>query len=325
MVLTNVQMMTFAGIQPAANRNAIISDLLLEGLDGLTHMTEEEVRDACVSYAKRTNGPFPVILTPIQKQRIKALMLWVQDMHRVGEPLSFPDETTQREFCTTITDALERDRRRKIQMKEGESYLDSSFDIKLKSSFQWQKWSEELETTLSQVIGVKGLPLSYVIREEEDATEFNSEIEYDDAAILSTALVGPEYIQDARTVHKIISKNVDQTADAYTYIKSISRHRNGRQDILALRERYSSDAAAQGIINKAKNDLANLQYRNERNFSFEKFSSRLQKVYDNLAAQGREVNNGDIVDALWDRIKHIQLQHYVASLKVDYQCNQRDY
>ena len=220
---------------------------------------------------------------------------------------------------------MERDRRRKIQTKEGESYLDSSFDIKLKSSFQWQKWSKELETTLSQVIGVKGLPLSYVIREEEDAAEFNSEIEYDDAAILSTALVGPEYIQDARTVHKIISKNVDQTADAYTYIKSILRHRNGRQDILALRERYSSDAAAQGIINKAKNDLANLQYRNERNFSFEKFSSRMQKAYNDLAAQGREVNNGDIVDALWDRIKHIQLQHYVASLKVDYQCNQRDY
>ena len=164
-----------------------------------------------------------------------------------------------------------------------------------------------------------------MIREEEDAAEFNSEIEYDDAAILSTALVGPEYIQDARTVHKIISKNVDQTADAYTYIKSISRHRNGRRDILALRERYSSDAAAQGIINKAKNDLANLQYHNERNFSFEKFSSRLQKAYDDLAAQGREVNNGDIVDALWDRIKHIQLQHYVASLKVDYQHNQRDY
>ena len=87
MVLTNVQMMTFAGIQPAANRNAIISDLLSEGLDGLTHMTEEEVRDACVSYAKRTDGPFPVILTPIQKQRIKALMLWVQDMHQVREPL----------------------------------------------------------------------------------------------------------------------------------------------------------------------------------------------------------------------------------------------
>ena len=325
MVLTNIQIMTFLGIATANERNAIIADLLTEGLAGLTHMTDEEVRDACVSYAKRTDGVFPVILTPIQKQRIKALMLWVQDMHRVDLPLSFPNGTTQQEFRDAITGALERDRRRKIQRKEGDAYLDSSFDIKLKSSVQWQKWIEELDTTLSQIIGVKGLPLSYVIREEEAAAPFDETIDYNDAAILSTALTGPEYIQDARTVHKIISKNVDQIADAYTYIKSIARHRHGRRDILALRERYSSDAAVQGIINKAKSDLESLQYRNERNFSFEKFSSRLQKAYDDLESQGRTVNNGDIVDALWDRIKHSELQHYIASLKVDYQRNPRGY
>ena len=119
--------------------------------------------------------------------------------------------------------------------------------------------------------------------------------------------------------------NVHEDSDAYTYIKSLLRHRNGRRDILALRERYSSEATRQAIINAAKATLENLRYKNERNFSFEKFSSKLQKAYDELADNGREVNNGDIVDALWNRIQSPDLQIYINTLKVNYQQNHRSY
>ena len=81
--------MNMIGVGPAANRNAIIADLLSEGLDGLKHMTDEEVRDTCASYAKRTDGPCPVILTPVLKQHIKSLVLWVKDQGRVGQALAF--------------------------------------------------------------------------------------------------------------------------------------------------------------------------------------------------------------------------------------------
>ena len=66
--LTNVQIMTFVGIgPPAANRNAIIADFLSEGLVGLIHMTDKEVRDTCSSYAKRQDGQFPIVLTPVRR------------------------------------------------------------------------------------------------------------------------------------------------------------------------------------------------------------------------------------------------------------------
>ena len=154
---------------------------------------------------------------------------------------------------------------------------------------------------------------------------FDTSLPYDDAVINAMTLTGQEYQQDARTVHKIIMKNVHKDSDAYTYIKTLIRHRNGRRDIKALRERYSSDATKQAIINKAKNDLQNLIYKNERSFSFEKFSSKLQKAYDELEDNGRAVNNMDIVDGLWKRIQATDIQLYVASLKVEYQRNPRSY
>ena len=322
--LTNIQIMNMIGVGPAANRNAIITDLLSEDLDGLKHMTDEEVCDTCASYAKRTDGPFPVILTPVQKQRIKSLVLWVKDQERVGQALAFPGTTTQAQFRTALAEALERERRRKDQKKEGESCLDSSFNTKLKSALQWEKWAEELNTNLCQIVGVRGVPLTYVIR-EGDMPVFDASLPYDEAVINAMTLTGQEFQQDARTVHKIIMKNVHEDSDAYTYIKTLIRHRNGRRDIKALRERYSSDATKQAIINKAKNDLQNLIYKNERSFSFEKFSSKLQKAYDELEDNGRAVNNMDIVDGLWKRIQATDIQLYVASLKVEYQRNPRSY
>ena len=84
MVLSKIQMFGMIGVSNPQSRNAIIADFLSEGIEGLRRMTVEDVREACAGYAKRTDNPFPVILTPIQKQRFKSLVLWVKDMDRVS-------------------------------------------------------------------------------------------------------------------------------------------------------------------------------------------------------------------------------------------------
>ena len=75
------------------------------------------------------------------------------------------------------------------------------------------------------------------------------------------------------------------------------------------------------IVNTAKSSLENLKYKNEQSFSFEKFSAKLQKAYDELEDNGRTVQNGDIIDALWEKIQISELQANLDSLKVDYVRN----
>ena len=207
-------------------------------------MSGEDVRDTRASYAKRQNGAFPIVLTPIQRQRMKALVLWVKDRDRVSQPLEFPNTMTQDELRRELNESLERERRRKDQKKDGESYLDSTFNTKLKSAAQWEKWIEELESTLCQIIGVRGVLLSYVIR-ESDASTFDTTVTYEEAVTEAMSLTGVEFTNDARTVHKIILKNIHEDSDAYTYEKILIRHCDGRRDVKALCTRYSSDAARQ--------------------------------------------------------------------------------
>ena len=87
-------------------QTAIEDDFLSKGLQGLKDMTDLDAKDVCSSYSKRTDKPFPVILTPLERQRMKALTLWVKDMVRVGREPSFDDGTTRPVFIQALKDAL---------------------------------------------------------------------------------------------------------------------------------------------------------------------------------------------------------------------------
>ena len=217
MAITNTQILTWLGIADTNSWNAIEEDFLSEGLGGLENMSEADIKVVCSSYAKRTDEPFPVILTPLEKQRMKSLTLWVKDMIRVGLEPEFEDDTTRGMFIKELNDSLSRERRCKEQKKVGESFHDHSFTTKLKSQAQWEKFSEELESTLSLIIGASGVPLSYVICEQEEP-DFDFDMSYDEAVIQAVALEGDEFRLDARTVHQLIISNVVEDSDAYMYI-----------------------------------------------------------------------------------------------------------
>ena len=67
MAITNMKIMACIGISVLNQRNAIISELLSDGLSGLEHMTHDDVKDTCSSYAKRTDSPFLIILMLLVK------------------------------------------------------------------------------------------------------------------------------------------------------------------------------------------------------------------------------------------------------------------
>lgn len=277
MVLNKIQMFSMIGIANTQARNAVMADFASEGHEGFRGMTAEDVCNACSTHAKRTHGPFPVMLTPVQKLRIKSPVLWINDMDCVNHPVEFADGTTQAVFQEVSSDALERDRRRRVQKKEGESHIDSAFNSKLKSGTQWEKWIEEPDSASGQITGIRRVPLSHVVREKEEA-DFDRELPHEHAVVQGTVLEGEEFKQDARTAHQIVLKNSDEDSDAHTHVKPFVRQRNGRKDLEALRFCRSSEAARQSKINKAKAEPATLRCKSERSFSFEKFSAKLQKA-----------------------------------------------
>ena len=317
MSVTILQILTHLGISTPAHRAIIKEDLLPapDGLSNLVNETEEGINDMCMAY-NRAGDPavrFKVSRTAIK--RLVSLMHWVKDQERIGAVARFAAGTTQAVILAEIADATVRERCRKTQRKSGESLITNEFVVKLKNSAQWERWKVELKTTLSSVIGVKGVPLVYVIRENDTPRE-NANYTWDQKYELSVELNGPEYNIDKKTVHQIILRNVGEDSDAYTYLKPRIDQEDGREDIKALFNRYDNQATQQERINTANRTLDTMVYKNERAMSFELFSSKIQEAVDDLEDCGRAPHDGDIVDKIWRKILNPELSAYVEALKV---------
>ena len=200
----------------------------------------------------------------------------------------------------------------------------SEFTVQLKNRQQWDRWYLELQTTLGAIIGAKGIPLTYVIW-ENDAPILAGRDTWEEMAIAGAPLTGRDYKRDCTTVHQIIVRNITKDSDAFTYIKPHLKHENGRKHIKALLGRYESAAGIQERVAEANRTLQNLRYRNKRAMSFEAFSAKMQGAIDELENCGRAEHNANIVDKLWARIQNVELQSYVEALKVDYQRNPRPF
>ena len=120
----------------------------------------------------------------------------------------------------------------------------------------------ELESNLKIIVGAQGIPLSYIIRENDapDQTERNT---WEEKAVLAVPLTGRLYKQDNLTVHNIILHNISDASYAFTYVKPYIKKDNGRTDIKALRSRYENIAMQEQYVREAKLTIETIQYRNE--------------------------------------------------------------
>lgn len=324
MPITVSQVLEWIGITDAAQKRAVTADLAPnpEKFSNLIDETQEGIKDVCDSYTKLEQDSFRLPRSVIK--RLVSLMLWAKDCHRLDEGTEFPNGTTKADCLALLDDARVRDELRKSQVKAGKALIASEFVLKLKNRSQWERWSVELKSTLNSIIGSKGIPISYVIRENQDA-ELDGHATWELKAYHGANLAGPQYRMDCKLVHQIIIRNIAEESDAYTYVKSELKNEDGRKDILALRKRYENQAVLQERINEANRTLTSLAYKNERSLTFERFSSKLQKAIDTLNECERAPHNGDIVDSLWGRIQNAELQPYVQALKVQYSQNPRSY
>ena len=324
--LNTLDILTMCGINTAAARTGIRDDMMTDP-EGISHLTGEDVegiQSACAGYARRTiaNGRFNV--TRVQQKQLISLMHWVKDKSRLNEPAEFAAHYTQAMLRSEIEEARERHQDRTDQKKKGESISTTDFQVKLETASQWERWDIELEGTLKMIIGANGVPLSYVIR-PNDAPDLSPQATWGERAKLAAPHTGNKFKMDALAVHNIITRNISESSDAYTYIKPRIKETNGRVDIKALKSRYQNAAMQDMYINEAKKTLAIISYKSERAMKFEVFSGKFQNAVNILETYGRGMHNDDIVDLVWTKLQNADLSLFVSSLQVDYRRNRQPY
>lgn len=303
------------GFDNVATRNRL-RDEGLSTFNDLRSMKEKDIRDLAESYGRRTAGDGRFIFGIRRTRYLLGLIHWVQDFGRVGEVPSlvgFEDDPDV--FREALDIASDRADVRKVEKEQSDTVSKAADPGKFKDERKWPEWEPAFVNYLSTIPGVSGVPLSYVVREQEEADASFPYESFNERAVACAPLTGALFQADARKVHQLL-KSFLQTESAEQWIKSIARKQSGRADMKALRNHYSGEGNTSRRIAIAERTRDTLHYKSERAMSFSSFLDKLQKMFNIFVEENEEISEPAKVRMLLKKVEHPQLQDAIGALRV---------
>jgi hypothetical protein len=306
------QILYWIGFDVEASRN----NLRTQSLGTFSDMLSLNVKDVIAmgtDWAGRTvpNGKFHI--GAIRLKYLQALIHWIQDFSRVSGTPSIVglNKTT---FKSQLTRALTRAEIRKNLSDQASITAKAASPGPLENERQWKQWEEKFVNYARSHIGSNGIPLSYVIR-ENDAPDIEGE--YPDF-ILETIAKAPHegefYLADRMQVfNMLVSFTSGQPSG--DWLKSTVKYSDGRRSMQALRAHFAGEGNASRNIAEADRLKESLFYKSERAMTFETFLTQCQKMYNIYEKEGDPMSEDSRIRFLFKKVQHPGLQGAIEALK----------
>ena len=305
------QILMWIGFSTALSRARIAEESFNDYTD-IEQMKEKDVTDISDSFQKRPAAQ-RIIFGQRKTKKLQALIHWVKDFRRCNLLPNIVN-LERATFLADLDVAARREEIRRVQIENSDSVMKEASPGPLISESKWHEWEPAFENYLSSGFGVDGVPLSYVIRKEEDPDPDAEYSDFTDRCTACAPLQGPAYDADKRKVHQyIVSFTQGQLSE--DWIKSIKRLKDGRQDMLALRQHFEGEGNATRRIAQAERLRDSLFYRNERSLTFEMFLNKAQRMFNIFEQQGEPMTEEAKVRFILKKVQHPQLANSVETMR----------
>lgn len=200
------------------------------------------------------------------------------------------------------------------------------------------KWTEAFQDYLARVIGVRLIPLSYVIREDETPPAMTPPLMAGQPHSIEHGSVEGELIARASHNHALFRDDnatvyykLEEATRSTSYadsIKPFQRTKNGRAAWLALTSQYAGDDKWEAEIKRQDDLLHTRIWKGQSNFTLEKFIQQHRSAYVSMEACAQHIdyqlpNQHTRVGYLLEAIQcdDAGLQAAMASVRVDKEEN----
>jgi hypothetical protein len=270
------------GINAAASRDVFI---VIEGLDTMESFAllsgDTDVTEMAKRMASRSVNGGRVILGTMHIKKIQALVFWVKDLANRGITPD-PDEWDVDEMAKAM------------EMKEASVNFDKiDVDLidpgKCQTDFGWDAWQIAFLNKLSATMGAAKAPLSYVVRPDID-TSYVFEDD-DEERMYQMPLAGENFKRDTKLVYSMLKAACVKT-DAWTWIQDHDKSSNGRQAWLTLVKHYDGTGELNKRLERAKEEMNRLHYKDEKSYPFERYITKLKENFFILAKDADEALTG---------------------------------
>ncbi len=309
----------YCGFAAANDRISIAQDGF-ESFEDIMSLSEKDVSSLAKGFAERTVASGKIVFGLRQTNLLRATVHWAQDFRRISRAPTLDGIGAMPDFKAAIETAKQRAQIRKHNAEESDSLSTASDPGKLKRQKDWLVWSRSLTNYLSTILGQDGVPLSYIIRENDEPdydNEDKADYDFEQLSIKCAPLVGVFYKTDARKVHQLIHGFV-QGETAETWIKPKEKRQNGRLDFKALQAQYSGEGNKSVRIKEAEVLRNSLHYKNERAMSFEKFLTNMQAMFTGFEDNDELLTDAQKIRLLFQKVQSPSLTQVKNALQVPY-------
>ena len=216
----------------------------------------------------------------VAEKNLKLAVFYLKHKQRCSEDVAFAD----------VTLANVRQLKPLYDLEQGYKQPDDPDPTKIINSRDWTKTFDALDEHLESVLGVNGVPLNYITRQDtapqqEPADGWTSERAKMiaraphftlDAAGNPTATHTNAYQSDNLEVWNILSKLTRNSGDCWTYVKTGQPRKDGRAAFRALYEHYLGANNVEIQANYHENRLRKNTYHGEkRRHNFHKYATEI--------------------------------------------------
>ena len=138
------------------------------------------------------------------------------------------EDLTEEQFLNGLDMAGQRSEVRKKMIEDSDTNAKEASPGPLKAELGCTEWQPKFVNYLSTILGVGGVPLSYVIRDNEEPDKDSTFDNFNEKFISQSPLSGVIYESDRSSVHQhLVSFTTGQPSE--NWIKPMLRFRDGRK------------------------------------------------------------------------------------------------
>ena len=263
--------------------------------------TSDQLKANFKALANLTVAQGKIAARPSQVRNVRAFHWWVKHEFVLG-----------RDPATGTFDADPVNVQRMLEMEEEMAMFVRSAETepakpdKLKETSRWEDWKNVFISHLRCRPGVKGYPLTYIIRDNE-VPDISPKPNVLDLYVAAAPLHGTVFEQDTKTVHNIIQSLIAGNRNAEGKLAPLVDELNGRRDFQALVDHYEGTGPDAMDLQKANNFIAKHYYGGEksRDMCWDVFESKLVASFVALERHygAGHCSPGYQLDVLMDKVQ----------------------
>ena len=210
----------------------IAADLFNDNFETARDMRYDDVLDDFKSYSSLTVANGQIRLTPGAKRNIRAFIQWCKHMYRLGgNPNTIPFPVASAPVL------LRQEQSHKQFVKKAKTIVESAKPNRLTTETKWHDWKPVFVNFLRSIPGRDGVPLSYIVR-ENDAPDPTPHLDVLDDYVAMAPLNGEAFVSDTKEVHTYLVKFITGNTQAESKMQPHLNATNGRVDFKALTDHF---------------------------------------------------------------------------------------